>query len=103
MTWQPASREEIDHWWAKVIHHSREASKASDKWNARKASLKDYYARMENTKNPYSDEQIRVKEDNDPELKSRMGAWDWHRREQERWEGLIQAELAMRQLMGAKP
>lgn len=102
MTWQPATREEIEYWHEKAAFHAAEASKASDKWNARKAALKDYYARHENGRNPYNDEQKRVKEDNDPELKKRMGTWDWHRREQRRWEGRIQAELAMRQLMGVK-
>lgn len=98
MGWKPARRDELEYWFERMIHHAREALKASTEWRENKGRIQEA---MDSHPRYQSEFTQRAVTESHWDLKDPMSAWDWHRREQQRWHDLIMAEYAMRQMLGA--
>lgn len=96
--WRPVPQSTLLAWGGRHQHHMIQANKAARIWEARSEWL-DAYCR----RNGLEGADKRTKKAEDWQMKDAMDGWSWNEREAKRFHSAIQAELAMRALLGAQP
>jgi hypothetical protein len=99
----------VKRYWERKRYADQKAQESSNRWEKRNGELKEYVRQANDSSLRYSgrlaynDKSTRDKFENDWELTDAFSAWHFWQRESLRCQGVLEAELNARRLLGVLP